>query len=145
MKNGRFNRRGSFNGYIDWETRDNEMSLLVKETAMRIRNSSERPRAVTKTAIGRDANCLALLLTKLHKLPKTAEMLNSIVDTDLTFAIRKINWVANDFNQKGVQLKKWQIMNAACVYRFRNIPIIKSTIELAINSQTYNQNLKLFA
>jgi hypothetical protein len=98
-------RQFRFARYIDWESRDDKLSVLIEETAARIRTSTERPRAVTKTAIGKEADCLALLLKKLHKLPKTAQKLDSVVDTDLTFAIRRINWVANDSREKGIKLK----------------------------------------
>lgn len=132
-------------GYIDWESRDDKLSVLVEETAARIRASTKRPRAVTKTAIGKEADCLALLLKKLHKLPKTAQKLDSVVDTDLTFAIRRINWVANDSREKGIKLKKWQLIDAACVYRFRHIPIIKQTIEFALRLEEDDKNLKISA
>lgn len=145
-KNLNRENKSKYAGYIDWEKRDINLSILVKEAAERIRNSPERPRSVTKTSIGREANCLALLLTKLHKLPKTAETLSSIVDSDITLAIRRINWVANDFRQKGVHIKKWQLIEVACVFRYRHIPIIKDTIESAIHCfQEDDLNQRLLA
>jgi hypothetical protein len=53
------------------------------------------------------------------------------IDTDLTFAVRKIDWGVNNFRRKGIRLRKWQIIETTRVYRFRNLPIIKHEIELA--------------
>jgi len=88
---------------------------------------------------------LPLLLKKLHKLPKTAEILKSVVDTDFTFAIGKINWVVNNFQQRNVRLKKWQLIELACIYRFKDIPIIKEMIEKVISIQNIDLNIKLLA
>jgi Tn7-like transposition protein D len=86
-------KKSKYSGYIDWKKRDEKIALLVRETAELMTNLTARPRYITKTAIGREANCLSLLLSKLHKLPKTAKTINSVVDTGITFAIKKIYWV----------------------------------------------------
>jgi hypothetical protein len=88
---------------------------------------------------------LALLLTKLHKLPKTVETLNVVVDTDLTFAIKRINWVADDFRKRGVKLKRWQLIELACIYRFKDIPIINETIAQILFFQNKDLDKRLLA
>jgi hypothetical protein len=53
--------------------------------------------------------------------------------------------VESDFLLRRVYLKKWKLINIACVYRFKDIPIIKETLERAILSQNAEQNLKFIA
>ncbi|MGV0107580.1 TnsD family Tn7-like transposition protein [Nostoc sp. DSM 114160] len=87
---------------IDWESRDYQLLEAVKLSALNLKNASERPVRITKTAVANnlgDMNLKQWLICSkkmlLSKLPLTAKALDEVVETKESFSIRKNFWDAN--------------------------------------------------
>lgn len=88
-------RQNKNNSSVNWKKRDILLSKLVKNAAEKLINNKDKPKRVTKTAIGKEANCLSLLQFKIDKLPKTKIVLSQICETHEQFASRRIIWKAS--------------------------------------------------
>jgi hypothetical protein len=116
------------NTSVNWKERDKELAEIVQKTAQKLIESQTRPKRITKTAIGKEANCLSLLQVKLDKFPLTAKALEKAVETTENFAIRRIHWAANYLNENHIPVTYWNLVEKACVYNFRHIPSIHQTL-----------------
>ena len=87
---------------------------------------------VTKTAIGRAIGATTLLRQKLHKMPLTAQVLASGVETREQYALRRVRWAADLYNQEGVFPREWQLMIRANVYSLRDKSAVKCAVAEAM-------------
>lgn len=126
-------RRSLSTTSVDWKKRDTEYAVAVKAAASRLKNISGRPVQVTRTAIGRDVGAITLLRQKLHKMPLTAAMLDSVVETREQYALRRIWWAANKFYQENLLPSKWKLISKANVYRLLAAPDIMRAIKDALD------------
>jgi hypothetical protein len=95
-----------------------------------------RPVQVTKTAIGKALGAVTLLRQKLSKMPLTAQVLVSVLETREQYAIRRVWRAADLFFEEGVLPRSWQLISRANVYSLRGKPEVKSAIEAAIQQLT---------
>src|SRR2546423_11085222 len=77
----RHRRRNQSTSSVDWEKRDAEYAVAVKVAASRLKDAPGRPVKVTTTAIGRAVGAVTNLQQKPHKMPLTAQVLDSAVET----------------------------------------------------------------
>lgn len=98
---------------VDWARRDYELANAIKFSARRLRNADGYPIRITAGALARDIGQYALLQKKIDKLPVTAQALSREVETREEFAVRKIRWAAERFQEEGVQLKRWRLIRRA--------------------------------
>ena len=117
---------------VDWEERDIRLVEEVKNAASHLKSLPRRPVYITYSAIGREIGQLALLQQHLDKLPKTAQVLNEVVETRESFAVRRILWTAEDCLQKGIYLERWQLIRKAGVNRYIESFLVKDTIDQAL-------------
>lgn len=97
---------------FDWEKRDKELLIEIKSLVSHWNElESIKPKRITKYALYCQLNRYLPLKT-LDKVPLTTEYLNSIVETDEQFQIRRIKW--------GIDLLKEKDENLT----IRNISII---------------------
>lgn len=96
--------------FIDWQQRDADIAAAVRASAEKLQNTPGKPQKLTKTAIGSDSGYLALIQKQLNRLPITAEVLSEVIESTEEFAIRRIKWIAECFQQNGVEPKYWQIV-----------------------------------
>jgi hypothetical protein len=89
---------------VDWPSRDVSLAENVRASAAKLKSASGRPVRVTKQAIGRDIDRLALLTSpKLRKkIPLTVKALAEVSETRIEFAFRRLWWAAGPFRQEGV-------------------------------------------
>jgi hypothetical protein len=100
------------NKRVDWNKRDNEIVLLIKNEFEKIRTKREYPR-ITTSLIGRQIGKLALLEKHIHKLPMTRTYLSQIVESVDDYKIRRVDNISLDlFTQYGV-IKRWQLIKKA--------------------------------
>ena len=119
---------------VDWKKRDAEYAVAVKAAASRLMEVPGRHVQVTKTAIGRAIGAITLLQQKLHKMPLTAQVLPSVVETREQYAARRIWWAANLYNQEGVLPREWQLIMRANVYSLRDNSAVKCAINDAVKT-----------
>lgn len=122
--------------YVDWHKRDLELSQALKVEAGSMLSGNLRPKQITKTALGKKTDSLALILTKLDKLPLTTAVLSTLIESREECAIRKIKWVANNFKDQKLFPSKSQLITSACVFKIRENPLIKRVIDQEFNRFT---------
>lgn len=74
-------RRNLSTASVDWKKRDAEYAAAVRAAASRLKDASGRPVRVTRTAIGRALGAITLLRQKSNKMPLTAQVLDTVVET----------------------------------------------------------------
>lgn len=97
-------RRTTAASGVDWKKRDADYAVAVRAAALSIRNASGRPVRVTKTAIGKAIGAVTLLQQKLHKMPQTAQVIESAIETREEYAGRRACWAAELDCQEYVML-----------------------------------------
>jgi Tn7-like transposition protein D len=129
----RFQRHDHSTSRVDWKTRDAKCALTVRAAALRIKSGPGRPVQVTQTAIGRAIGAVTLLKQKLHKMPLTTLELANVVETREEYAVRRVGWAANLYNQENQIPRKWELVLRASVYSLMNTPKVAHALENAIN------------
>jgi hypothetical protein len=115
--------------YINWEQRDLELKSRLESEVATMLLDNGRPKQITKTALGKKADCLPLLLSKLDKMPLTKAALSLLIETKVEYAGRKVRWVANNFRNQQIFPSKSKLINSACVYKLRKNSEIEKVID----------------
>ena len=116
---------------MDWKKRDAEYALVVRAAATRLMNYPGRPVQVTRSAIGRAVGAITLLRQKLHKMPLTAQVLTSVIETREKYAVRRIWRAAELYLQERTCASVWQLIRRANVYNLRKSLEVQQAIEAA--------------
>jgi Tn7-like transposition protein D len=128
-------RRTCSTSSVDWKKRDAEYAVAVRAAANRLKNNHGRPVQVTRTAIGRAVGAVTLLQQKLHKMPLTAQVLASVVETREQYAVRRVWRAADLYNQECVP-REWHLVMRANVYSLRDNSAVQCAIEGAMSMLT---------
>lgn len=123
---------------VDWEARDRQLAIEAKTAALRLKNFTERPVHLTKSAIGREIGQLALLQQHIDKLPCTAAVLGELVETREEFAIRRILWTMKTFHQRHIYPARWLFIRKAGVTHLLKHPVISNAINEALDALKSN-------
>ncbi len=75
---------------IDWEKRDEEILKKVKDILPEILDESIKPVRLTKGLIGRKIGEVILAQKKLDNIPKSKELINSIVESIEEYQKRRV-------------------------------------------------------
>jgi hypothetical protein len=95
----KFIRRGSLH---NWGDIDVSFSKTVESAIERIRDTLGPPVRVSITALIREVGHQSWLERHLEKLPLTAKVLSSKLESLETFAIRRVEWAKNHFSQESI-------------------------------------------
>jgi hypothetical protein len=117
---------------VDWGKRDAELETKVRDSASNILLSLGAPRRVTKTAIASELGLVTLLQQKLSKLPRTAKMLSSVIESREEFAVRRIRYAAVSYGHASRVPKRWELIQRANVYSLKNVAVVKRAIDKAL-------------
>jgi hypothetical protein len=118
---------------VDWKERDVEYAGTVRDAASRLMSASHRPIQITKTSIGRAIGATTLLQQKLDKMPLTAQVLASVIETREKYAVRRVWWAADFYCQAYVLPREWQLVMRANVYSLKEDSAVKCAVEEAMN------------
>ncbi|MBD1847742.1 TniQ family protein [Cyanobacteria bacterium FACHB-63] len=121
-------------GQVDWASRDTHLANLVRQSAIRIRGATGKPKRVTVSAISYDLDKRTILDRQLDKLPMTARALKEVVETREEFAIRRIEWATNLFLQNNINPAWSQLLLQASVYELKDVPAVKEAINTALET-----------
>lgn len=120
---------------IDWEDRDTELADAARQAALHLQNKSGKPTQITIAAIGRELGQLALIQRHLDKLPATAQVLSELVETREAFALRRIYWAVESYNQEGICPQRWQLVRRAGLRpEIEALPRVQNAVDEAIES-----------
>lgn len=122
------------NSIVDWSGRDQQLAELVEISAERLRNTSGKPSRISLSAIGRDIDQLSLLQQHLGKLPMTAQRLETLVETREAFAIRRLEWTAEQFRQMYIRPKRHELIRKAGIERIASEYPVRSILDETMKS-----------
>jgi hypothetical protein len=118
---------------VNWENRDIELADAAKQVALHLQHKSGKPTQITVAAIGRELGQLALIQRHLDKLPMTAQVLASLVETREAYALRRIQWVVACYKQEGICPQRWQLVRRAGLRpEIEELPIVQNVINQAV-------------
>lgn len=119
---------------VDWEARDNEWYELVKVIIDEMLAETDNMKRVTLGRIGETLGQMTTLRNSLAKLPKTKKLIEENLETVDDFQIRRVKIAVQGMLEKGLDLKKWKIVQAARL-RPNYSPEVAHEIAQHINQQ----------
>ncbi|MCL6597493.1 MAG: TnsD family transposase [Alicyclobacillus macrosporangiidus] len=120
------------NKRVDWTSRDKELAERVVSAVEEIQNA-KKPIRVTVSSIGKEIGELALLQRHLDKLPQTRAVIESVVETNEEFQIRRVRRIGQLLREQRKYAKEWEIIRLAGLrpgYSERVAAQIQTEIEL---------------
>ncbi len=118
---------------VDWRQRDEETARLVKDTAEKLRNFTQRPKRITRGAIRRESKLPFIRSESLKKMPLTKQSLVEVIETYLEFAVRRIHWYVQQYKSKGIYPERWRIIQEASLKKYLHEPLIQEAINEALS------------
>lgn len=120
-------------GNVDWNKRDEEILLKVKNLVDNLIDTRERPKRINLNRIGKTLNIYYILSKYIEKLPKTAIYLNDVIETNEEYINRKIRWAINEINEKDEFFNVESVIYLAGIYGKDKIKY-RNSIENEINN-----------
>jgi hypothetical protein len=119
---------------VDWQSRDKELVAAIKQAVKHIRSNDNRPVRVSLSEIIRAIGHQADLEQRLHKLPRTAKVLGTHLESLEAFAIRKVVWAERCYHQEAGRCPtRLQLMvRAAIRNKAGNTLIVQSAVNAAM-------------
>lgn len=104
-------------GKVNWRIRDQLLAGQIKDAIYRELHSKEKPNRITATRMAKLVNAEAIVRIHLSKLPETALLLNSCVETTQVFHVRKLHWAGRVLEGNGIKVTEWNLRKKAAVTR----------------------------
>lgn len=134
----RVRRSVKVNSRVNWEERDQQVLLKVKTITNQILSSTDKPKRITVSYIGKQLGLLSLFEKKLDRLPLTKSYLQKVIETTEEYQVRRVKWAVNELCRKGERVITWKVKRLAGLKK--NIsPTVKRTINDQIS--TFNPNM----
>lgn len=120
---------------VDWSSRDKELAQAVRKAALDFKNAPGRPIWLTKTAITKKIGIRKLVSGNKAKLPLTIKVLDEVVETQEEYAMRRLKWATELFQQEGVCPPRWLLLlRASLKPKTVAQPQVQSAIECALTT-----------
>lgn len=97
---------------VDWNERDKEVCGKIIDAVQVLKAKVPLVR-VSISSLGKYTGYLSLLEQHLNKLPRTKEILDTVVETVSEFQDKRIMHVIMQMKQAGISPKVWKVMRAA--------------------------------
>ena len=98
---------------VDWKQRDLEMRYMAEKAVQVLKNKPGKPVKITVTAVAREMGMLARMEHYHAKLPETWHYINSVAETRENYAVRRIQWAAEQYVRENSVPEKWQLIKKA--------------------------------
>lgn len=98
-----------------WDERDLDYSKKVLNVVEQIKNCKGRPVKITLCSIGRQMGVYNILVYGAEKLPKTMALINSKVETNEEYRVRRIAWASEELYSIGETLTPSKISKRASI------------------------------
>lgn len=126
---------------IDWDERDVQLRKRAEEIVCSIKNTPGKPIKITISEISRQLEHLSRIQNNRDKLPETWSYMQSVAESRLDFACRRIWWVVEKHRQQCELPPIWKIIKEAGI-REDLIKELYPTIEKAYKSIEYYYPVK---
>jgi hypothetical protein len=120
-------------GYVNWPRRDEELEIMVREEAKRMRQATGRPVQISVTGVAKRVGKLTVISKNADKLPLTVKALNEVAESQEAYAVRRVLWAADCYRVEGVSPNQWQLqIRAAVSNQMAKREIVKASIQAAV-------------
>jgi hypothetical protein len=117
---------------VNWTERDQKLAPAVKQAAVQLSQQSGRPVRITKSALGRLVPDFYRFQSQLNRLPLTAQVLDEVVETHESAAIRRVQWAATCYGREGIRPTRPQLAKRAGVLKIKDQPPIQQALDQAL-------------
>lgn len=125
------------NNRVNWKERDLELLAKVKEVVESWDNEGTKPIRITPSAVAKRLNIISLIQKKAELLPITNAYLDKVTESVSKYQIRRVRWVAEQFNQRGEEIMEWKLYREAGL-RYTVDNEVKREITLIVNRKIYS-------
>ena len=94
---------------VDWIKRDKEALLKVRQVVNAQLSREEKPLRLTRNRISQMTGIRDLIENQLENMPRSRSFLESIIEGQDEYYIRKVKWAANQLNLRSVRVKASKI------------------------------------
>lgn len=116
-----------------WSEKDAALAIAVQLEADKIRALPGRPVIVSATKIAHKLEIAHVWSKRNEVIPLTCETLREISETAEQFAVRRIKWAAEQFQEQGVSATSWRIAFLAGVSgKTGKKPAVRAALDTAV-------------
>jgi Tn7-like transposition protein D/TniQ len=101
---------------VEWEQRDRQLALQIRHSALHLKKNSGHPIRVTINSLIHDGGQRQIIYKNRDKLPLTAQALEEVIETSEAFVIRRVQWLAECYQQENVRPTSTQFMTRGSFY-----------------------------
>jgi len=121
---------------VNWAERDERLAGEVQMAVQYLKQISGRPVRISADAIGRQVGEFRALHSERGRLPLTSKVLAELVESHDAFAVRRIQWAAQLYQDEGVYPKRWELMARAGINTryLSQWPLAQEALESALQA-----------
>lgn len=102
------------NERVDWQQRDSDLLNEIKEIITNWKKDEiEKPIKITKTRIASKTLRPYLIMSKGDKIPNLMKYIETVIETDEQFRLRRIDWAFEILIVEGKTISKWMLLRKA--------------------------------
>jgi Tn7-like transposition protein D len=116
------------------EERDVLTSQAIRLTAHQIKNAPGEPRKVTRVQLEKSAPSAGWLLSRPKDFPLTAQAFQEVRETREAFALRRVQWVLQRYQEESTRPTRKELISRAKVKKALDIPSVLDAIEAALTT-----------
>jgi len=111
---------------------DVKIADAIKSAAHTIRYDTGRPKRITTRKIKTLVPEVIPMLGHPDKIPQIIRVLQEVIETREAFAVRRVQWIAQQYLNEQVFPSKSQLVERANLYTLLHIPQVQHTLEEAM-------------
>jgi hypothetical protein len=121
---------------VNWAERDERLAGEVRMAVQYLKQMSGRPVRISADAIGRQVGEFRALYSERRRLPLTSKVLAELVENHDAFAVRRIQWAAQLYQDESICPKRWELMARAGIktHYLSQWPLAREALESALQS-----------
>jgi len=120
---------------VDWKKRDAELLPQVKEVVKEMKEG--KPERITWATVGSKLGISGWLSKRKEKLPLTKEYIESELESQEEYHIRKIEWGIEELKRQGKEITLWNLIETAGV-RPKYMKAISNEIQDILSEKGYD-------
>ena len=121
-------------GRVNWAARDSELAPKVLLAAAQLLTRVGKPKRLTFLALAREIGNAGAIMKNKAKLPLTLNAMESLLETNEDFTIRRIHWAAEALRQEQGYVSRRKLSGKIWVSpQLLAMPSIRSVIQKALD------------
>jgi hypothetical protein len=114
---------------VNWNMRDRILVDICVMAAYCIILRQGKPKLLSRTSVCSGSGYYPVIVQHPGQLPLTTWVLSQIAETRLEFALRRIEWAAQEFFAARIAPERWQLVRRSGTGRIMDHPEISETLD----------------